>query len=84
MTAMDEPVEAQESSGVARPAGRAASGSPAPVPVPAIDVTASREETLAGILQASALSLAAARAVMETASRTAFTFFADADAAERA
>ncbi|HIY66598.1 MAG TPA: hypothetical protein H9830_10015, partial [Candidatus Agrococcus pullicola] len=49
-----------------------------------VDATITREETLAGILQASALSLAAARAVMETASRTAFTFFADADAAERA
>lgn len=40
-------------------------------------------QTLSGILQATAASLAAARAVMETAAQTAFTFFAEANDTDR-
>lgn len=66
-----------------RPAPRGArSHGIAPASIASRDT--SMAETLSDLLQATAVSFAAAREVMHTAARTAFTFFADASEADRA
>ncbi|WP_293699725.1 hypothetical protein, partial [uncultured Agrococcus sp.] len=87
MTANEISQRADDSTSEASPAMRALQSAPQ-------SITAERDETngpvatkdavLSEILQATASSFTAARAVMETAARTAFAFFADASEADRA